>query len=126
VTAHLFQAELAKTGDVRVTVVGRRVFAQQITTPGGALDWRQGDWDQLVHAPIAVPPPVQAALHRYLAAYDLVFGCFDFALTGEGDDARDWVFIECNPNGQWAWLPDADQIGGAFADVLSRESGAIR
>jgi ATP-grasp ribosomal peptide maturase len=126
VTAHLFQAELAKIGDVRVTVVGRRVFAQQIMAPGATLDWRQGDWDQLIHAPIRVPPPVQAALHRYLAAYDLVFGCFDFALTGAGDDAGDWVFIECNPNGQWAWLPDADQIACALADVLSREHGAIR
>lgn len=39
VTAHLFQAEIPNTGDVRVTVVGRRVFAQQIAAPDGALDW---------------------------------------------------------------------------------------
>ncbi len=43
VTAHLFQAEIPKTGHVRVTVVGRRVFAQQVAAPDGALDdpaWR--------------------------------------------------------------------------------------
>jgi ATP-grasp ribosomal peptide maturase len=121
VTAHLFQAEIPKTGDVRVTVVGRRVFAQQTAAPDGALDWRRGDWDELIHAPITVPGPIEAALHSYLAAFDLVFGCFDFALTGDGDKPEHWTFIECNPNGQWGWLPDADQITEAFADILERK-----
>lgn len=124
VTAHLFQAEIPKTGDVRVTVVGRRVFAQQIAAPDGALDWRRGNWDDLIHAPIAVPDPVEAALHSYLAAFGLVFGCFDFALTGDGDDPDHWTAIECNPNGQWGWLPDAPAITEAFADILSRKEAA--
>ncbi|MET9290487.1 ATP-grasp ribosomal peptide maturase [Streptomyces sp. NPDC003077] len=124
VTAHLFQAEVPKTGDARVTVVGRKVFAQQITTADGALDWRQGDWDKLIHAPITVPAPVEAALHRYLASFSLVFGCFDFALTGDGDDPDHWTAIECNPSGQWGWLPDAPTITTAFADILSRKEAA--
>ncbi|GAA3165437.1 ATP-grasp ribosomal peptide maturase [Streptomyces virens] len=121
VTAHLFQAEIPKTGDVRVTVVGRRVFARQIAAPDGALDWRRGDWGALLHAPITVPPPVEAALHSYLASFGLVFGCFDFALTGDGDDPQHWTAIECNPNGQWGWLPDAYDITEAFADLLTVE-----
>ncbi|MDX2695649.1 ATP-grasp ribosomal peptide maturase [Streptomyces ipomoeae] len=124
VTAHLFQAEIPKTGDVRVTVVGRRVFAQQIAAPDGALDWRRGDWDELLHAPITVPAPIEATLHRYLASFGLVFGCFDFGLTGDGDDPRHWTAIECNPNGQWGWLPDAPAITEAFADILSRKEAA--
>ncbi|MFJ1595352.1 ATP-grasp ribosomal peptide maturase [Streptomyces sp. NPDC088261] len=119
VTAHLFQAEIAKTGDVRVTVVGRRVFAQQVAAPDGALDWRRGNWDELIHAPIAVPPPVKEALYGYLDSFGLVFGCFDFALTGAGDVPEHWTAIECNPNGQWGWLPDARAITEAFADILS-------
>jgi ATP-grasp ribosomal peptide maturase len=128
VTAHLFQAEIPKIGDVRVTVVGRRVFAQQIAAPDGALDWRRGDWDALRHAPIAVPAAIEDALHSYLNAFGLVFGCFDFALTGDGDIPQDWVFIECNPNGQWGWLPDAADITTAFADILSTstEGGGAR
>ncbi|MFG3128781.1 ATP-grasp ribosomal peptide maturase [Streptomyces tendae] len=121
VTAHLFQAEVPKGGDVRVTVVGRRVFAQRITDPRGAVDWRCGDWDDLVHTPVAVPSVVETALHGYLAASGLVFGCFDFALTGEGSSPDDWWAIECNPNGQWGWLPDAPAITEAFADILSME-----
>ena len=121
VTAHLFQAEIPKTGDVRVTVVGTKVFAQRITAPDGALDWRRGDWDDLIHAPVTVPPLIEAALHRYLASFGLVFGCFDFALTGDGDTPEHWTAIECNPNGQWGWLPDAPAITEAFADILSRK-----
>ncbi|NUK21676.1 ATP-grasp ribosomal peptide maturase [Streptomyces lunaelactis] len=124
-TAHLFQAEIPKTGDVRVTVVGRHVFAQQIAAPDGALDWRRGDWDDLLHAPIAVPAAIEAALQSYLTSFGLVFGCFDFALTGDGDTPEDWVFIECNPNGQWGWLPDAGDITVAFADTLKPEGGRV-
>ncbi|MGA5703466.1 ATP-grasp ribosomal peptide maturase [Peterkaempfera bronchialis] len=123
VTAHLFQAEVPKTGDVRVTVVGSRVFAQRIHTAEGSLDWRRGDWDALRHTPAAVPDPVRVLLHAYLRCFGLVFGCFDFALSGPEQLAESWTWIECNPNGQWAWLPDADGIAGAFAEVLM-EGGA--
>ncbi|MEV7034072.1 ATP-grasp ribosomal peptide maturase [Streptomyces sp. NPDC093272] len=121
VTAHLFQAEIPKTGDARVTVVGRRVFAQRITAPDGALDWRRGDWSRLVHTPLVVPESVRTALHGYLASFGLVFGCFDFALTGDGTAPEDWWAIECNPNGQWGWLPDAQAIAEAFAAILTGE-----
>lgn len=124
VTAHMFQREVSKTADARVTVVGRSVFASRITTPDGALDWRCGDWDALAYEPIAVPDTVEKALHSYLDGFGLAFGCFDFAL-GPGnprDPAREaWTFIECNPNGQWGWLPDSDAIARAFADVLTEE-----
>ncbi|MFF3489386.1 ATP-grasp ribosomal peptide maturase [Streptomyces sp. NPDC002701] len=126
VTAHLFQAEIPKTADVRVTMVGRRVFAQQIAAPDGALDWRRGDWDDLIHAPITVPACIEAALHSYLASFGLVFGCFDFALTGDADAPEHWTAIECNSNGQWGWLPDSPAITEAFADILSRKEAGPR
>lgn len=34
---------------------------------------------------------------------------------------EDWWAIECNPNRQWGWLPDAPAIIPAFADILSTE-----
>ncbi|MFD9904045.1 ATP-grasp ribosomal peptide maturase [Streptomyces sp. NPDC059063] len=124
VTAHLFQAEIDKTSDVRVTVVGHRVFAHRIETPDGALDWRRGDWDDLTYTPVAVPMPVKAKLHRYLAAFGLVFGCFDFALTAAAPDPGSWVFIEANPDGQWGFVPDAPAITEAFADILQGKETA--
>ncbi|MEU8803019.1 MvdC/MvdD family ATP grasp protein [Spirillospora sp. NPDC048819] len=55
VTAHLFQAEVEKTADVRVTVVGRGVFAFRIRTPAPLLDWRSGDWDRLEYTRSSCP-----------------------------------------------------------------------
>ncbi|MEV7008528.1 hypothetical protein [Streptosporangium sp. NPDC051022] len=115
VTAHLFQQEIPKVADARVTVAGQKVFAHRISTPDGALDWRSGDWEKLIHDPIDVPEPITNALHAYLAHFGLVFGAFDFALEAE---TKRWVFIECNPNGQWAWLPGADAMAQAIADLL--------
>ncbi|MGW5679867.1 ATP-grasp ribosomal peptide maturase [Streptomyces sp. NPDC003860] len=119
-TAHLFQAEVPKTADARITVVGREVFAQRICAPDGALDWRRGDWDALDHQPLAVPATVAEALAAYLAAFGLAFGCFDFALRGDlpRNAPERFTFIECNANGQWGWLPDSTDIAVAFARLL--------
>ncbi|WP_086002217.1 ATP-grasp ribosomal peptide maturase [Nocardiopsis valliformis] len=121
VTAHLFQAEVDKIADARVTVVGNQFFASRITTTDGVLDWRRADWDELSHAPVAVPASIASALRRYLEAYGLAFGCFDLALTGPDEDPRSWVWLECNPNGQWGWLPDSAGIAEAFADSLTTQ-----
>ncbi|MFJ3931302.1 hypothetical protein, partial [Streptomyces sp. NPDC090029] len=40
-------------------------------------------------------------------------------LLHEGEEVN-----ECNPNGQWGWLPDAPAITTAFADILTRKEAA--
>lgn len=120
VTAHMFQEKIPKTADVRVTVIGSAVFASRITSPDNALDWRSGDWDRLLYDPIDVPDSIQASLRAYLDHFGLVFGAFDFALRQDGP-FESWVFIECNPNGQWGWLPGSEAMAYAFADVLLEE-----
>jgi ATP-grasp ribosomal peptide maturase len=118
VTAHLFQAEVMdKVGDARVTVVGRgesSVFASLIQTSDRRIDWRSGDWDELACTPVDVPDSVVKGMYRYLDQLGLVFGCFDFAI-GPG---QVWHWIECNPNGQWGFLPDSAAIAEAFAALL--------
>ncbi|MFI0367760.1 ATP-grasp ribosomal peptide maturase [Actinomadura sp. 1N219] len=115
VTAHMFQAEVEKTADVRITVVGRDAFASRIEAPNPLLDWRSGDWDQLKYTSIDLPEHLAARLVAYLDRFGLAFGCFDFAVdrvTGQLN------FIECNPNGQWGFLPDSGAIADAFAALL--------
>lgn len=122
VTAHLFQAEVGKTADVRVTVIGRdpgSVFAWRIEAPGAPLDWRSGDWDELKYSPFKMPPQTQERMLAYLDHFGLVFGCFDFAV--DPDEGELW-FIECNPTGQWGFLPDADRQADTFAAVLQAGS----
>lgn len=47
---------------------------------------------------------------------DLRFGALDFVVAPDGD----WWFLECNPNGQWAWIEaeTAMPIAAALADSL--------
>ncbi|MFM9447519.1 ATP-grasp ribosomal peptide maturase [Streptomyces acidiscabies] len=113
--AHLFQAQVPKASDVRAVVVGERVFCARISAPAGVVDWR-AEYRNLSYEPIKCPDDIRRALLRFLAGFGLNFGAFDFALTT--DDA--WWFLECNPNGQWAWLEDATglPIALAIADLL--------
>ncbi|NBE50495.1 ATP-grasp ribosomal peptide maturase [Streptomyces boluensis] len=110
VCPHLFQARVDKAYDVRVTAVGGRLFAVRIDSPD--LDWRQRQ-SLMECTPITVPDRVAHAVAAYLDQCQLAFGAFDFAVTRTGD----WYFLECNPNGQWAWQPDA--VTGAIAEAIA-------
>ncbi|WP_234348169.1 ATP-grasp ribosomal peptide maturase [Kitasatospora sp. MY 5-36] len=112
---HLFQARVPKAYDARVTAVGDRLFGVRIDSPD--LDWRHRQ-DLMTCTPIAVPEPVARSVADYLGHFRLVFGAFDFAVTPDGS----WSFLECNPNGQWAWQPPetTDRIAHALADELQR------
>lgn len=113
-TAHLFQQRVRKTADVRLTAVADCLFAVRIDGSPG-VDWRR-HYDTLAYTPIEAPPDVVKGVRAYLAAFGLTYGAFDFGL---GVDGRWWLY-ECNPNGQWAWFPDAicQPITMALADQL--------
>lgn len=113
-TAHLFQAEVVrKACDLRITVVGHQMFCARIDS--GCLDWRS-DYDTLTYRPVDPPPELVPRLLAYLHRFGLHFGCFDFAVDHRGTP----YFLECNPNGQWAWLeePTGLPMTAAFADAL--------
>lgn len=113
-TAHMFQRRVNKLADLRITVVGERAFAVRIDSRDQLLDWRT-DYDQLSYTAVEPPSTLASAMRAFLARFGLLFGCFDFALTAEGP-----VFLECNPNGQWAWMvePTGLPMTEAFADLL--------
>ncbi|BFO21297.1 hypothetical protein SHKM778_76850 [Streptomyces sp. KM77-8] len=117
-SAHLFQVQVSKVADVRAVVVGEQVFSARITGPPGVVDWRS-EYRSLIYERITCPNVIHRALSRFLAGFGLNFGAFDFAVTADGA----WWFLECNPNGQWAWLEDAAglPITHAIADLLEKE-----
>lgn len=114
-TAHLYQAKVDKAADLRVTVIGDRVFCVRIDS--GSQDWRY-DYEAHTYRVLAPPPGLDTLLTGFLRRFGLVFGCFDLALRRDGEP----VFLECNPNGQWAWLEDATGLpmAAALADLLAR------
>jgi glutathione synthase/RimK-type ligase-like ATP-grasp enzyme len=115
-TAHLFQARVDKSADVRVTVVGDDVFCVRIDSP--LTDWRER-YDAIERYSVIEPPAgLDTMLRTYLDRFGLYYGCFDF-----GVDALDgtWWFYECNPAGEWGWIAHETglPIAAAFADILS-------
>ncbi|WP_405615903.1 ATP-grasp ribosomal peptide maturase [Streptomyces sp. NBC_01511] len=115
VTPHLFQARVDKVADLRVLVVGRRVFAVRIDS--GLLDWRK-DYSALSYAVVDLPDHVNKALLGYLEHFELLSGSFDLAVDRTGD----YWWLELNPNGQWGWLEARTglEMSAAFADLLTR------
>src|SRR5690606_29919546 len=107
VTTHLFQELVAKAYDVRLTAVGRRLFATKIesSTAAAREDWRN-DLDRLGYRAIEVPAAVERATHRYLDAFGLAYAAFDFAVDFDGR----WWFLEANPGGQYGWLQAATGV----------------
>ncbi|GAA2542692.1 ATP-grasp ribosomal peptide maturase [Streptomyces levis] len=112
-TAHLFQKRVHKIADVRVTVIGCKVFCVRIDS--GLLDWRT-DYSELTYAPVEAPPGILPAIHRYMSHFLLSFGAFDFAVDHESR----WWFLECNPSGQWYWLESETGLPmcATLADLL--------
>ena len=51
-----------------------------------------------------------------LDSFALRFAALDFVVDPDGR----WWFLECNPNGQWAWIEDETNmpITSAIADAL--------
>lgn len=113
-TAHLFQEWIDKAYEVRLTVVGRRMFAAEIHAGSEAsrIDWRS-DYDALTYKTCEV----RAGVLAWLDHFQLSFGAFDFAVTPAGE----WVMFECNPSGEWSWIQKKTglPIAAALADLLT-------
>jgi len=103
----IFQEEIKKKSEVRLTVMGRSLFAAELESqaiPGAELDFRRArDWDALGCKPISVPKEVAAAVLEFQRRCRLNFGTMDFIIDEDGQ----WVFLETNPSGQFLWVEKA-------------------
>ncbi|MFI2185401.1 MvdC/MvdD family ATP grasp protein [Streptomyces sioyaensis] len=116
-TAHYLQECIPKEFEVRLTVVGQQMFPVAIHAGSeqARADWRS-DYGALEYEPVAIPDEVAAGVRRFMAAYQLNYGAFDFAVRPDGQ----WVFFECNPAGQWQFIAQATKlpIAEAHASLL--------
>lgn len=120
-TTHLFQERVPKAFEVRLTVIGDRMFPVAIHAGSEAarLDWRS-DYRSLTYEQIEMPEDVATGVRRLMNELRLYFGALDFAVTPEGE----WVFFEVNPNGQWHWLTARAgvRLVEAMADALAHSN----
>lgn len=118
----IFQEEVKKSHEMRITVVGDDLFAAKIHSqadPKTALDWRREPElnDFSVEMEQAnLPDNVAQSLQKYMSELELDFGCIDMIVTPDGD----YVFLEINPNGQWyfAQTKTGNNIARAIAHTF--------
>ena len=120
------QEYVPKKFDLRVVVVGRRLFACRIHSQVDDLtkkDFRIAT-KALEHELVDLPTHLEAMIYSFMDVLGIDFGCFDFLEVEEGDP----YFLECNPNGQWLWIQERTgaPIAEAIADHLCELAGAGR
>jgi hypothetical protein len=114
----LFQAQVPKKFELRITVVGQQVFAAEIhsqSTRRTQLDWRRYDSGHTPHRVHRLPDVLQRACVELVARLGLRFGAIDMIVT---PDDR-YVFLEINPNGQWLWIEE--ETGLPIRDAICTE-----
>ena len=114
----IFQRLIPKRDDIRVTVVGNRVFAVAIhsqTFKETRVDWRRGSNPNLYHEIIDLPEQIAQRCIRIVQTQRLRFGAIDMVR----DQHDEFWFLECNPNGQWAWIEN--RTGLPIADAIAAE-----
>jgi glutathione synthase/RimK-type ligase-like ATP-grasp enzyme len=113
------QAYVPKRVELRVTVVGRQVFAAEIQSQGNNRtrhDWRHYDHYRTTHRAHELPPDIQLSCLRLVERLGLCYGALDLILTPDGR----YVFLEINPGGQYLWIEFATglPITDAICDLL--------
>ncbi len=115
-----FQERLAKEVELRVTIVGRRIFAASIESQRmerAREDWRrEGVALMKAWRPYALSADLEGKLFALMDALRLNYGALDLVVTPEGRT----VFLEVNPVGEFFWLEESPgfAIADAIADVL--------
>jgi glutathione synthase/RimK-type ligase-like ATP-grasp enzyme len=115
----IFQAYIPKHLELRITVVGKRVFAAEIhsqTTNHTRHDWRHYDDLKTPYFPHELPQDVQQHCIELVEKLGLCYGAIDMIITPDGR----YIFLEINPNGQYLWVENATgmPISDAICDLL--------
>ncbi|MBK7782848.1 MAG: hypothetical protein IPJ58_19125 [Ardenticatenia bacterium] len=122
----LLQYYAQKAVELRITVIGDKVFAVALHSQeshGAQVDWRRVNASELQHSKHILPSEIEALCIRLVSTLGLQFGAIDMILTPGGE----YVFLEINPNGQWAWLQQllpSLPLRESLADLLQSRSPA--
>lgn len=92
---------MVKQYDIRMVLMGHRVYSFALHNPKKALDWRQDAGLGNVNVEIVpTPPDVEKGILAFAQKAGICFGSVDFAVDNDGQ----WWFLEINEQGQFLWL----------------------
>jgi hypothetical protein len=99
----IYQENIKKKCDIRITVIGQKVFATEIHSQkniDSQIDWRRSQDINLPHYRHVLPEDVKNKCFALVKRLGLKFGAIDMILSTKDK----YYFLEINPNGQWAWI----------------------
>ncbi|OYD42266.1 hypothetical protein [Sphingobacterium cellulitidis] len=111
-TPCIFQEEIGKDLELRVTVVGDNIFAAQIKSQDDdetKIDWRR---KKMKFTKFELPNEISNKCLELVHRLNLNFGAIDLILSPNGE----YTFLEINPNGQWVWIEN--DTGLKISDAL--------
>ncbi len=122
----IFQELINPAYELRVTVVGNKVFTAKIKAAdqGPFRDWRYGHIDDTFSAEAAtIDNNLQRQCVELTQKLGLHYGAIDLIV----DKAGVTWFLEINPNGQWAFIEEATglPIGKALAGLLCQSKKSL-
>lgn len=116
-----FQKKIEKKKELRITVVGRDVYAFEIDSQqseAAKTDWRK-DGINLIDKwiPTELPQDIEAKILELLDVYHVDYGAIDMIVSPEDE----YYFIEINAAGEFFWLDNLtedNRISKSIADLL--------
>lgn len=99
------QKYIEKKVELRVTVIGNECYTASIESQSNDLakvDFRATDVYDLKHTEYSLPSSIKTKLITFNNYFNLSFSTFDIIVNHDDE----YVFLECNPNGQWYWIED--------------------
>lgn len=114
------QSNIHKKVDLRCTVVGDEVFVAEIHSQvenESMIDWRKGK-KILKHKEHILPNHIKKMCIELTQRLNLNYSAIDMIL----DENNNYIFLEINPNGQWAWIENRLQfpISKKIVDLLMK------
>lgn len=103
----IFQRRVPKAYELRVLYLGGGFLTAKLRSqehPDAELDWKLAFRELGLEPGDPLPPEVADGCRKLMNRLGLVFGCFDFVVTPEGEH----VFLEVNEMGQFLWLEETD------------------
>ena len=110
---------MIKDVEIRVTVVGDKVFAAEIhsqVNEEAKYDWRTVSPRKIPHFVHKLPDEIETACVALTTMLGLNFSAIDLIKKPDGE----YIFLEINSNGQWLWIEDITglKIADAIAEAL--------
>lgn len=97
---NIYQENIPKDIEIRVTVVGNNIFAASVNSKANQdtqTDWRK---EKLKFDSFKLPKDIEEKCISLVKKLNLNFGAIDLIRKPDGE----FVFLEINPNGQWVWI----------------------